>query len=891
MRRAQRQSWIHWGSLLVLTALLLLSSAVALAAESYPFTTVTNDQVNMRRNASSTSVVLERVSKGDTITVLGEKGNYYKISYKNRTGYVIKRYVTVPDSAVAPTQEPTATGYPYDTVTSDSVNLREKASKNSDRLASIPKGAAVTVHSVSGSFAKVTYNGMDGYCMTDYLVIKTIVKATATPVPAPTLTPEENASGYQVLQKGVSNSHVAALQEALIELGYLSGSADGTFGNATESAVVAFQQKNKYPDTGIVDANLQAFLYSGKPLNAKGQKTSVMTLSPVSGVTIRLNNTGALVRTVQTRLKELGYYAGDVTGTYDKATRSAVLAFQKKNDLKADGLCGAETQAKLLGAFSIGSGSVATIVPAASPTPAPTFIIPTETVRKGSTGDAARAVQQRLKDLGYLTDAVDGKFGAASIAALEKFQTKHGLKADGVAGDDTYAILFSYNALSANALPTPAPTGAPTIAPPVVALTGTPAPITKDNVVLIKLGVKGDAVIRLQQRLTQLGYYNATVDGECKADDVAAIKAFQRLNGLKVDGSAGYDTQVKMYSASAVTYTGAIAGGTVDTFTTLRKGMTGDEVRTMQSRLIQLGYLTGAADGVFGTATSEAVYAFQKANGLVRDGIAGSATLSKLYSATSAAATAAPTETPAPVISTLRKGDANDAVRQMQARLIELGYLSGSADGKFGVQTYRALLAFQRANNLLVDGIAGSKTLTKLNSSNAAGVKGTATPPLTVVTTPAPSTNNGSNYRVTASAVRYANWYSEIRAMAKQYPYATVYDFSTGISWQVHMFSLGAHADSEPLTAADTAKMEKAFGGNTWNPKAVWVVFGDGTIYMASTHSMPHDVQHIRDNNFDGHVCIHFPRTASQVTAIGPYATSHQKAIDAGWSTTQSLIK
>jgi len=55
---------------------------------------------------------------------------------------------------------------------------------------------------------------------------------------------------------------------------------------------------------------------------------------------------------------------------------------------------------------------------------------------------------------------------------------------------------------------------------------------------------------------------------------------------------------------------------------------------------------------------------------------------------------------------------------------------------------------------------------------------------------------------------------------------------------------------------------------------------------MASTHNVPHEVYHIKDNNFDGHLCIHFPRTQKQVEAIGPYATSHQKAIDLGWEAT-----
>ena len=146
-----------------------------------------------------------------------------------------------------------------------------------------------------------------------------------------------------------------------------------------------------------------------------------------------------------------------------------------------------------------------------------------------------------------------------------------------------------------------------------------------------------------------------------------------------------------------------------------------------------------------------------------------------------------------------------------------------------------------------------------------------------------------STSKPSASRVQYANWYDKIKAVARKYPYATVYDFETGIYWQIHIISLGAHADYEPVTANDTARLLKAFGGNTWTPKAVWVVFSDGSVYIGSTHSMPHDVQHIKDNNFAGHSCLHFPRTQAQVEAIGSYATKHQETIDAGWAKTQSM--
>jgi len=61
-----------------------------------------------------------------------------------------------------------------------------------------------------------------------------------------------------------------------------------------------------------------------------------------------------------------------------------------------------------------------------------------------------------------------------------------------------------------------------------------------------------------------------------------------------------------------------------------RRGSTGSEVRNIQSRLRQWGYLDGAVDGIYGKKTEEAVKKFQRKHGLTPDGIAGPATLAKI---------------------------------------------------------------------------------------------------------------------------------------------------------------------------------------------------------------------------------------------------------------------
>lgn len=84
-------------------------------------------------------------------------------------------------------------------------------------------------------------------------------------------------------------------------------------------------------------------------------------------------------------------------------------------------------------------------------------------------------------------------------------------------------------------------------------------------------------------------------------------------------------------------------------------------------------------------------------------------------------ATPAPTNTPVPEkVVSLKKGSKGTDVVNLQARLIELGYLkSGSNDGDYGSGTEAAVKEFQAKHNLKTDGIAGKDTLSKLYSSDA----------------------------------------------------------------------------------------------------------------------------------------------------------------------------
>lgn len=119
---------------------------------------------------------------------------------------------------------------------------------------------------------------------------------------------------------------------------------------------------------------------------------------------------------------------------------------------------------------------------------------------------------------------------------------------------------------------------------------------------LLKAGSTGTKVKILQMNLNGLGYAKAATDGIYSTNTVSAVKIFQSANGLVVDGIAGEKTLNKIDSI----------------------------VKALQNDLALLGYTTGAADGIYGTNTKNAVMRFQSANGLVADGLAGGKTLSKI---------------------------------------------------------------------------------------------------------------------------------------------------------------------------------------------------------------------------------------------------------------------
>ena len=264
-------------------------------------------------------------------------------------------------------------------------------------------------------------------------------------------------------------------------------------------------------------------------------------------------------------------------------------------------------------AAPVTSVPVVTPVPTEGPSPTP------KSIQRGFTGsDAVREIQRRLKELGYYTGSADGDFGPATEKAVIAFQKANKLTADGKVGEKTLAKLNGSNATPARGSESASKTARPTATPK----------ITKDT--YLESGKSGKQVRTMQKRLIELGWLSGSASGTYDSTTEAAVIAFQKKAKLWADGKAGPKTLEVLYSSKAPKSSKPVsAAGSEET---LEIGSKGSDVKKLQKRLKDLGYLNGTADGTFGAATEAAVIAFQESNGLHPDGKAGIATQNKLYS-------------------------------------------------------------------------------------------------------------------------------------------------------------------------------------------------------------------------------------------------------------------
>jgi len=496
------------------------------------------------------------------------------------------------------------------------------------------------------------------------------------------------------------------------------------------------------------------------------------------------------------------------------------------------------------------------------------------TLEFGSRGSAVLKLQKALLAVGFDPNGTDGKFGRGTENAVKAYQRARGLTVDGKAGNLTQTRLYSEAEGSGGSSGSGSGSGTET---------------TNPNT--LKYGDSGSRVSEMQTALKKLGYYTGTVDGRFGAGTQRAVIAFQKANGLKADGLAGTRTLELLYEKANASSSGSSGNGSssdASGFTrTLRRGYTGSDVKAVQNRLKALNYYTGTVDGVYGSGSITAVKAFQRSNGLSVDGLVGRQTYNRLMSSSAVAAPSSGSsgssggsdssgESSGYV--TLRSGDTGEAVRKLQKALQKLNY-NVSADGTYGPLTVNAVKEFQRINGLTADGVAGARTQELLYSGNARPYESNGSP------SDSGSDDFGSISGPSGSEVQLLHWFNEVKPNLKTGQNILAYEPQSGISFTLYVMSRGRHADVEPLTSADTAKMMRAWNNEiTWTPKIVYIKLPDGRWSLAAMHNVAHGSQVIKDNDFDGQNCVHFLRDMDECKKNDPnYGVTNQNAIRKAW--------
>ncbi len=379
---------------------------------------------------------------------------------------------------------------------------------------------------------------------------------------------------YPELSEGVNGSATQKLQEKLIQLGYLDDVADGYFGAKTKAAVEQLEAYVRELEQDVIDArptvaptatpepSPTAAADSSAPLDAPADATIAPDASaepeataepgptpatPVDGVAdamlqaylqsgdfkvtrgrLSIGDTGNAVLRLQRRLSGLGYLADAADGIYGGSTARAVRIFQYYNDMELNGVADVALQELL---FSERAKEPANPM-----------------LAEGSSGDAVKKLQLRLRILGFMNGSVDGDYGAATTSGVRALQQyMRDLEEIGIREDAEVMSRLEATGEDISSLLT-------------VEVNGVADPILLDDFYdedfpavpsAMQSGASGIDVVRLQRRLNCLEYYYGVLDGDYGNGTESAVRAFQKRNGLEQSGVAGSDTLKLLFSEDA----------------------------------------------------------------------------------------------------------------------------------------------------------------------------------------------------------------------------------------------------------------------------------------------------------------------------------------------------
>ena len=182
-------------------------------------------------------------------------------------------------------------------------------------------------------------------------------------------------------------------------------------------------------------------------------------------------------------------------------------------------------------------------------------------------------------------------------------------------------------------------------------------------------------------------------------------------------------------------------------------------------------------------------------------------------------------------------------------------YIIGVGNGYLWVQNANASIT----GFVPMGAVSGQKTSTGSSSSSG-------------------SSSSGSMH----SKVVALDWFDGGSDVLKRGQYGQIYDIATGVTINVYRMGGSSHADLEPVTAEDAAKLKSISGGSySWDSRAV-ILIANGVYAASAINTMPHGDQTISNNNYDGQFCLHM--VDSKTHGSDSVNAEHQKAIQAAYA-------
>jgi len=311
------------------------------------------------------------------------------------------------------------------------------------------------------------------------------------------------------LKQVLKEDNLSLSQPKLHQLSYVQDKVTGYSASPRELEFKTFPlNDNLSPDELVFPGNLT---YLNRLVSPQVNNYNYQNIG-FNVEVLKKGDQGNQVIAIQTKLQQLGYFQGKITGYFGSQTELALKQFQRSKNLTVDGVAGKNTLAML----NNSSGYNSNQNPSLSNPNSQNYSSNLDVLKRGDQGNQVVAMQQKLQQLGYFQGKITGYFGSQTELALKQFQRANNLRVDGVAGKNTLAILNG-GKLTPNLQNNRQNNS-----------NNSNSKITQSSPVNPSINLTSSQIKSVQVSLQNLGYYRGNADGNYGAKTHNSLLKFQR---------------------------------------------------------------------------------------------------------------------------------------------------------------------------------------------------------------------------------------------------------------------------------------------------------------------------------------------------------------------------